>query len=38
LSMNSIVPGKPQIFGGGRRHYTLGVGFNKAESVRPFPL
>jgi hypothetical protein len=36
--VNSIVPGGPWIFGGGRRRCTLGVGFDEADSVRPFPL
>jgi hypothetical protein len=33
LSVNFIILGGPWIFGGGRRRYTLGVGFDEADLV-----
>jgi hypothetical protein len=33
LLVNSIVLGRLWIFGGGRRRFTLGVGFDEADSV-----
>jgi hypothetical protein len=36
--VNSIVSGGLRIFVGGRRRCTLGVEFDEADSVWPFPL